>query len=86
MKEDNVAQSAQTTFDEDAIRDLVSIRAYELFTGRGGEHGRDIDDWLRAEQEVFASLSGTETMKAQEAITADRPEATLKSAATLRER
>lgn len=30
----------------------VSRRAYELFEGRGREHGKDLNDWLQAEREV----------------------------------
>ena len=30
----------------------VARRAYELYLERGGQHGRDQDDWLRAEQEL----------------------------------
>jgi hypothetical protein len=33
-------------------RDAVAARAYELFRSRGGEPGHDVDDWLRAEQEL----------------------------------
>jgi hypothetical protein len=32
---------------EDAIR----AYAYELYLRRGGQHGRDWDDWFRAERE-----------------------------------
>ena len=32
--------------------DAIAVRAYELFLERGGEHGRDVEDWLRAEREV----------------------------------
>ncbi|MCC7415658.1 MAG: DUF2934 domain-containing protein [Acidobacteria bacterium] len=32
--------------------DAVARRAYELYLERGGDHGRDIDDWLRAEREL----------------------------------
>ena len=35
-----------------ASSDAVAVRAYELFQARGGEPGRDLDDWLRAEQEL----------------------------------
>jgi len=34
--------------DVAAIRD----RAYQLYRSRGGEHGHDVDDWLRAEEEI----------------------------------
>jgi len=31
----------------------IAARAHELFESRGGENGRDLDDWLQAEQELF---------------------------------
>ena len=30
----------------------VARRAYDLYLGRGGEHGHDVDDWLQAEREL----------------------------------
>ena len=35
-----------------AFPDAVAVRAYELFQERGREPGHDVDDWLRAEQEL----------------------------------
>lgn len=35
-----------------ASPDAVAVRAYELFQARGREPGHDVDDWLRAEQEL----------------------------------
>jgi hypothetical protein len=35
-----------------ASPDAVAVRAYELFQERGREPGRDVDDWLRAQQEL----------------------------------
>jgi len=34
----------------------VAKKAYELYEGRGGEHGHDMDDWLEAEQLVVKEL------------------------------
>ncbi len=34
----------------------ISARAFELYEARGGEHGLDLDDWLRAEQEIDAEI------------------------------
>ena len=31
----------------------IAARAHELFESRGGENGRDLDDWLQAERELF---------------------------------
>ena len=30
----------------------IERRAYELYVERGGENGRDVDDWLAAEEEL----------------------------------
>ena len=30
----------------------IRYRAYELYLERGGEHGLDFEDWLKAEQEL----------------------------------
>ena len=34
------------------LLEKVRLRANELFQQRGGEHGHDLDDWLRAEDEL----------------------------------
>ena len=32
----------------------IAMRAYQLFVERGGEHGRDLDDWLLAKGELLS--------------------------------
>jgi hypothetical protein len=44
-----VAMMADTVPSQDRIR----VRAYELYQKRGGEPGRDEQDWLCAEQEIL---------------------------------
>ena len=34
------------------VNEKIAQRAYELYMSRGGEHGRDMEDWFRAEREV----------------------------------
>ena len=34
-------------------RDIAS-RAYGLYTQRGSEPGKDVDDWIRTEEELWA--------------------------------
>lgn len=34
----------------------IARRARELYEARGGEHGRDLDDWLAAEREIDAEI------------------------------
>src|SRR5208283_3919946 len=40
----------------DGVRESVSSRAYELYERRGADHGRDLEDWVKAENEVFSPL------------------------------
>jgi hypothetical protein len=36
-------------------RERIARRAYELYQARGGEAGRDMDDWLKAEREILSA-------------------------------
>jgi hypothetical protein len=40
----------------DGVRERVSSRAYELYERRGAGHGRDLEDWVVAENEVLSPL------------------------------
>jgi hypothetical protein len=33
-------------------KEQIAKRAYDLFLARGSEHGRDVEDWLAAEQQL----------------------------------
>jgi Protein of unknown function (DUF2934) len=35
----------------------IAERAYQIFLERGAEHGHDVEDWFRAEQELVAELT-----------------------------
>jgi hypothetical protein len=35
----------------------IARRAYDLYLGRGCEHGHDVDDWLQAEHELRGGVS-----------------------------
>jgi HSP20 family molecular chaperone IbpA len=39
------------------LQEAIACRAYELFEGRGCEHGQDQADWIRAEAEFLQPLS-----------------------------
>ena len=43
--------------DEQVLR-RIAEKAYELYECRGCCHGRDLDDWLEAEQLVLAEIAG----------------------------
>ena len=54
MKE--VPQTKLAASDETRnIEDEIRRRAYELFEARGGEDGQELEDWLRAEEEIRGS-------------------------------
>ena len=36
----------------------IARRAYQLYEERGGEHGRDLEDWFQAERELRRFLDG----------------------------
>ena len=42
------------TSNQNQDREAVARRAYELYLSRGGNHGNDQSDWLRAEAEIMA--------------------------------
>lgn len=39
------------------LQEQIRLRAYELYEQRGGENGRELDDWLQAEAEVTQSMA-----------------------------
>jgi len=38
--------------DSQELDRRIRQRAYELYAQRGGGEGRELDDWLRAEEEI----------------------------------
>ena len=35
----------------------IARSAYELYVRRGGEHGKDVEDWIAAEKDLTTNLS-----------------------------
>jgi hypothetical protein len=52
VEPDVPAAQTGSTADGTSRLDLITRRAYERFQMRGGEHGRDEEDWLEAEREL----------------------------------
>jgi Protein of unknown function (DUF2934) len=40
------------TFDTPPTPEEIAAEAYAIYQARGGEHGRDQDDWLEAERRL----------------------------------
>lgn len=53
------------TQNNDSIKDEITRRAYGLYLMRGCEHGRDVEDWVRAERELSdESFLGDQCLRA----------------------
>ncbi len=48
--EDDTQVISQNHLD---MEDRIRRRAYELYLDRGGEPGRELEDWLKAERELL---------------------------------
>ena len=46
--------SATVASEPQELEIQIRQRAYELYEARGREEGHDLDDWLRAEEEITA--------------------------------
>ncbi len=42
----------KTVSEPEQLQDQIRERAYELYESRGREDGHDLEDWLRAEEEI----------------------------------
>jgi len=42
------------------LHNRIAIRAYELYEDSGRVHGRDLENWLQAEQEILGDRMNTD--------------------------
>jgi hypothetical protein len=61
------AQLGKADNRQSELRDLIARRAYEIYEERGRSDGEDMNDWLRAEAEVKASLGASNQVKPETA-------------------
>jgi len=45
-------RNGNTEADATAPAEEIRRRAYEIYLERGGQEGREVDDWLQAEREL----------------------------------
>ena len=50
----NSLEGSRKAPKETPVHARIESRAYEIYLRRGATHGRALDDWLSAEQEVLA--------------------------------
>jgi hypothetical protein len=66
---------------------IIAQRAYELYQLRGGDPGREFEDWLEAEREVLSAFSpAAEESPAPKPARKRAPKTTAAAATTPRKR
>jgi Protein of unknown function (DUF2934) len=50
---------------KELAKEDIAHRAYELYVRRGGQPGKDVEDWVRAEKELTGEVVVAKTMTAQ---------------------
>ncbi len=51
MAQDNTRNTSKMPYPHH-VEEKIRKRAYELYEARGREDGHDVDDWVRAEQDI----------------------------------
>ena len=59
IKEFEKKQPVSTMTETGNVDEVIRARAYELYVERGMEDGREVEDWLRAEEEVSAGYKSS---------------------------
>jgi hypothetical protein len=68
-------ERAEGVVGNSALEAEIRRRAYQLYVERGGEHGRDLDDWLQAKREVESgALWPEQAIRKESATFADKEE------------
>jgi hypothetical protein len=51
----STTEAESTTITGSISQADIARRAFELYCGRGGQHGSDVEDWLQAERELSSA-------------------------------
>ena len=76
MTKESLDRVRERLFGDEQVRQMIRARAYEIYELRGGQPGREAQDWLRAEREVLAFLIARESSRAEEKQFRSNPAAT----------
>ncbi len=77
MPDDDTANRSTGNREHSSLElteEIIQARAYHFYEERGREHGHDLEDWLRAEAEIFGRKKISAT--AQPAVTEQENKAT----------
>ena len=56
----------EATMSDEALRQRIAEKAYELYEKRGQSHGHDLNDWLEAERLVLSEIRSQAHSKAKQ--------------------
>ncbi|HKV42994.1 MAG TPA: DUF2934 domain-containing protein [Blastocatellia bacterium] len=56
LNTDTFESLRQALLNDSEVREMISMRAYEIYLARGGHAGHQVEDWLRAEAEILTLL------------------------------
>lgn len=79
MQDEIRKQIRERLLDDEAARESISLHAYEIYEQRGCAPGCELEDWLRAENEILPLLveeelqRGTASQAASNEVKAAKP-------------
>lgn len=65
MTNESLDRVRERLLGDEQVQQMIRARAYEIYRLRGGQPGREAQDWLRAEREVLAFLIARESSGAE---------------------
>ncbi|HJZ66902.1 MAG TPA: DUF2934 domain-containing protein [Blastocatellia bacterium] len=66
MTKESLEKLRERLLGDENVQQMIRARAYEIYELRGGQPGREAQDWLRAEREVLAFLVARESGRAED--------------------
>ena len=66
MTKESLEKLRERLLRDEQVQQMIRARAFEIYELRGGQPGREAQDWLRAEREVLAFLIARESTRVEE--------------------
>lgn len=63
MAKETLEELRERLLRQHNVQKMIQVRAYEIYQMRGGQPGREAQDWFHAESEVLAFLFADETAR-----------------------
>lgn len=66
MNKENLEEHREQLIRDERVRQMIRVRAYEIYQMRGPQPGSQAQDWLQAENEVLAFLIADESRRIED--------------------